>query len=233
MNLSDYELMPGYVVSTSDPDLLGRIKVGIPGAELKDNTQLDAMPWCYPISMTGTYQGFTKLEIGSKVWVLRNKIERLEMWYWPMFDMNPNTAAIANDYSNAEVLISRTVGSQNVYIYYTDKKGMMFQLGGSKINLTPGGAISISNAGGANVLLSNNFVYVNSKVVEYHGVREEPLTECLKQIYQCLCKINEGAKDKWATHPIHVSLKEDLDKLDKMVNAVPRVAWQSDRIAVQ
>ena len=129
MDLIDYELLPGVVSSIKDPEHLGRIKVSLPGGETPANTQLDAMPYCYPLSMTGTYQGFTKLVNGCKVWVLRNKRENLEMWWFPMFDLNPNTQNIVNGYDNVDILISREMGGDNVYIYYTDSKGIVISLG--------------------------------------------------------------------------------------------------------
>jgi hypothetical protein len=231
MNLSDYELLPGVIVSVKDEEMLGRIKVAVPGGENPSNCQKEAMPWCYPIGMTGTYQGFTKLVDGAKVWVLRNKQDRLEMWYWPMFDLNPNTSDIVAPYDNPDVLISRDLGGQNVYIYYTDSKGIWISIGGAKINITPKGSIEMESSGGATVKLEGENVLLNSAKMEINAVREQPLTDCLKQITNCLDAINIGAQGCWTTNNIYEKLNDPLSTLKGMFGNPP--AWRCETVGVE
>lgn len=231
MNLSDYELLPGVVASVKDEELLGRVKVSVPCGETPANCQLEAMPWCYPISMTGTYQGFTKLLEGSKVWVLRNKLDKLEMWYWPMFDLNPNTSEIIGSYDNPDVLISRDLGGANVYIYYTDSKGICLSIGNAKINITPKGSIEMSSAGGATATLEGENILLNSSKLETNAVREQPLTDCLKKISQCLESLNIAAQGSWTTAHLYEKLNSPLQELKGMFGNPP--AWRCESIGVE
>ena len=229
MDLSNYEIMPGVIVSVKDDEMLGRIKVSIPGAESMSNCQLEAMPWCYPISMTGTYQGFTKMAVGAKVWVMRNKLDRLEMWYWPMFDLNPNTSTlIAND-DNPDVLISRDLGGANVYIYYTDSAGIKMSIGGSFINITPKGSIELESAGGAKINVDGENVFINTESTTNNAVREQSLTTCLNQIYQCLCKLSTAAQPNWQTSHLYTAINEDVRTLGNMISSK---SWKSPNIYV-
>lgn len=231
MDLLDYELLPGVVASVKDEELLGRIKVSLPGAETPANCQLEAMPWCYPLYMTGTYQGFTKMVDGAKVWVLRNKTDKLEMWYWPMFDLNPNTQSIIAEYDNPDVLISRDLGGQNVYIYYTDGQGIWLSIGGAKINITPKGSIELESSGGATVKLEGENVYINTDSMEYNGVREQPLTNCLNKISQCLESINITSQASWTTAHIFEKLNTPLQELKGMLSNPP--SWRSEHTGVE
>lgn len=230
MDLLNYELLPGVIASVKDEDCLGRIKVSVPGAETPANCQLEAMAWCYPISMTGTYQGFTKMVEGAKVWVLRNKTDKLEMWYWPMFDLNPNTAEIVAPYDNPDVLISRDLGGANVYIYYSDSKGIWLSIGGAKINITPKGSIEMESSGGATVRVEGENVYINAENMEYNAVREQPLTDCLRKISQCLESINISSQNSWTTSHIYEQLNSPLQELKGMLSNPP--SWRSETIAV-
>lgn len=231
MNLSDYELLPGVVASCKDEEKLGRLKVSVPGGESPANCQLEAMPWVYPISMTGTYQGFTKIIDGAKVWVLRNKLDKHEMWYWPMFDLNPNTQSVVAGYDNPDVLISRDLGGQNVYIYYTDGQGIWLSIGGAKINITPKGSIEMSSAGGATAKLEGENILLNTPKMEINAVREQPLTDCLKKIVQCLENINTASQGSWTTNHIYSSLDPTLQELKGMFGAPP--AWRCETIGVE
>lgn len=233
MNLSDYELLPGVVISVKDDEHLGRIKVALPCAESTSNTQLNALPWCYPISMTGTYQGFTKLVDNCKVWVLRNKLDKLEMWYWPMMDLNPNTEDIISSYDNPDVLISRDLGGQNVYIYYTDGKGIVLSIGGSQININAKGEIILTTGEGT-VKVSGENVFINTDSSTSHATRSEQITSCLKTITKCLLGIQEACNGSWTTAhvPQSPNFASNLKELNSIVNE-SHPAWESENVFVK
>ena len=225
----DYELLPGVVVSVEDKQHLGRIKVALPSGESTSNTQLEAMPWCYPLTMTGTYQGFTKLVENCKVWVFRNKLDNLEMWYIPMMDLNPNTEEIVSSYDNVDVLISRDLGGQNVYIYYTDSKGIVLSIGSSKLNINDSGDIDLTTGEGSIKITGEN-VLINTDDTSNHPVRCEPLMDCLNKIKDCLTSIQDAAASNAFTHPIFSKLSEPLASLSSMLSDDP--AWKSDNIFI-
>ena len=72
MTLADFELTPGIVITSDDPENLGRVKAASPGIFDTNTMSQDDMFWISPFMMTGQ-QSFSKLEIGSKIWILHNK----------------------------------------------------------------------------------------------------------------------------------------------------------------
>lgn len=233
MDLNDYEILPGVVISVKDDEHLGRIKVALPNSESSSNTQLNALPWCYPLFMTGTYQGFTKLVDNCKVWVLRNKLDNLEMWYWPMVDLNPNTQEIIDQYDNPDVLISRDLGGKNVYIYYTDSKGIVLSVGSSQININQNGEIILST-GDANIKVSGENVFINTDSSTSHATRSEQLTSCLKKIIQALTNIQLSCDTSCFTQHISKNplFANNMKELNSMVNE-SHPAWESENVFVK
>lgn len=233
MNLSDYELLPGVVVSVNDEACLGRVKGSVPGGESPDNTQIEAMPWIYPMFMTGTYQGFTKLLEGSKIWVMRNKLDPMEMWYWPMMDLNPNTKEIVSAYDNPDVLISRDMGGQNVYIYYTDGQGIMLSVGQTKININEKGEVVLSTGPGQ-LKISGEDLFINTDSAESHATRCESLTSFLGLIRDALLGIQTScAASPWTSH---VGKGDDLaSSLAKIQSALQTETpdWQSENVFIK
>ncbi len=231
MNLSDYELFPGVVQSVKDDECLGRIKVSLSSGESASNTQIEAMPWAYPISMTGTYQGFSKLLEGSKVWVLRNKIDNLELWYWPMADYNKNTQDIIDSYDNVDILISRDMGGKNVYIYYKDSEGIVVSIGQSKVTINDKGEV-VLGTGQSNIKLAGENVLLNTEDTTNHAVRCEPLTECLNKILECLNGIQMAASQSGFTQHISTNgnFQKALGELNSMCSSNP--GWVSENLFV-
>ena len=223
----DYELLPGVVISVKDDEHLGRIKVAVPGGPTLSNTQMEALPWCYPLTMTGTYQGFTKLVDNCKVWVLRNKHDNLEMWYFLMADYNPNTEEIMSPYDNTEILISRDVGGNNIYMYYTHGQGIMISVGETKINITPKNQIVLSTGNG-NVTIDGENVFLNTTSTSTHNtVRFDDLQEVLKSIGTALQAIYNGCRPDAHTHALMQNIKEPIDNANKMIN---NTNYRSDNV---
>lgn len=229
MNLSDYELLPGVVVSVKDEEHLGRIKASVPGGESPSNTQIEAMPWVYPMFMTGTYQGFTKLLEGSKIWVMRNKLDKLEMWYWPMVDLNPNTQEIVDTYDNTDVLISRDCGGNNVYIYYTDGQGIVLSVGPSKITIDNIGSIILTTGKGQIKIVGENVFLNTDTTSDNHATKCEPLTSCLEQIKDCLTAINTACQHNYLVSNVYTLLNP---KLSALSDSIKTKSWQSNHVHV-
>lgn len=215
MDLSDYELLPGVVCSVKDDEHLGRIKATVPGYESPDNMKVKAMPWVYPMTMTGTYQGFTKLVEGCKVWVLINKTNKYERWWWPFFELNPNTKEIVDPYDNTEVLISRDVGGNNIYIYYTDGHGIMLSVGETKVNITSNGAVIIQDANGGHINVNGGAVYLNCD----GGDQLVPKGNKLQSVCQSFAGKLEQAGSKASNNPYTSALGTDLMKLAQEFNS--------------
>ena len=144
MDLSDYEFLPGTVISVDDPEKRGRIKAAVPTWFDTTVMQEEALPWIVPSGMGG-YQRFSKLELGSKVFVFHRKKSNKEYWYSPMFELDDKTQEIVNDYDSPEVLLSRSTGNSGVYIYYNTKDGIIIKNGDLQIQLSNNKEIHITD----------------------------------------------------------------------------------------
>jgi len=146
MKLSECEVLPGVVIDVEDPKHIGRVKAMVPTWFDSDVMEKEALPWIWPCGMGG-YQRFSKLENGRKIWVLHNKENDLEYWYWPMFEEIEQSKPIIDQYDSTELLLCRGGGeSGNVYIYYNDTEGIVAKIGDTKINITTNKEIYITDS---------------------------------------------------------------------------------------
>lgn len=190
MDLSDYKVLPGVVIDVNDPKHIGRVKADSPGLFNSNEMNKEGMPWIYPLTMSG-YQRFSKLINGSKIWIITNKEQYTEFWYIPMFQLNDDSKDIIckeeSDYDNSEILLSRNLGDNSVYIYYSPSKGIMLQNSkNTYINLDSDNKIEIK-AGDANITLKDNKVFAgNGDNLDINNckpaVKSPELTDVLKSI---------------------------------------------------
>ena len=144
MDLSDYEFLPGTCININDPEKRGRIKAAVPTWFDTSVMQEEALPWIVPLSMGG-FQRFSKLEMGTKVFVLHRKKSNKEYWYIPMFELNDDNKEIVDDYDAPEVLLSRNDGQSGVYVYYNTKDGLILKNGDLEVNLNNNKEIHITD----------------------------------------------------------------------------------------
>ena len=168
MDLKDFKIIPGVVIEVNDPKYIGRVKADAPGLFNSEVMSKEGLPWIYPASMNG-YQRFSKLINGSKIWILTN-FDYTEFWYWPMFELNQDTkniiSANESDYNESEVLLSRNMGDNSVYIYYSPSQGIMIKQGENCfINLTADNKL-ILKCGDGQVMIQNNEVYIGDTNTE-------------------------------------------------------------------
>lgn len=150
MKLADVEMIPGVVVDDEDPKFLGRLKISAPGEFEVDSMDINDMFWVYPFPVGG-YQSFSHMLKGSKVWLIKNTKNYYEYWYLPYFEMNANTFNLVNSKKkyDADVLVSRSDGSNNIQMYYNPEDGINQKIGFASINIMPDGTISITTGGAA------------------------------------------------------------------------------------
>ena len=150
MKLADVEMIPGVVVDDEDPKFLGRLKISAPGEFELDSMDINDMFWVYPFPVGG-YQSFSHMLKGSKVWLIKNTKNYYEYWYLPYFEMNANTFNLVNSKKkyDADVLVSRSDGSNNIQMYYNPEDGINQKIGFASINIMPDGTISITTGGAA------------------------------------------------------------------------------------
>lgn len=174
MNLADIELLPGIVINASDPKHIGRVKCNVPTLFDTSVMNEEGLPWIYPITM-GPNQQYSSPKKNSKVWVMRNKTNYHEFWYFPMFQLNSSTFDMISgntvqteeteqsgdkesnkdggkkvnedDYADTDVLISRNGGpTGDVKVFSSPSRGIVLQLGSTTfINITKEGEILLTS----------------------------------------------------------------------------------------
>ena len=144
MQLSNCELLPGVIVDTKDPMKIGRIKCVIPGY-VDASFSNENMPWVRPLGMT-RHQSFSKMMPGYKVWILVNKKNYNEFWYFPFFEFNDVAKEYLNDTyddDQPEIFMAHNCGGNHAVSGYDENNGFTIHIGNNHINLYPDGKIEI------------------------------------------------------------------------------------------
>lgn len=219
-------MIPGVVVDDQDPKFLGRLKISAPGEFDVDTMNIDDMFWVYPFPVGG-YQSFSRMLKGSKVWLLKNTKNYYEYWYLPYFEMNGNTYDLVNSKAkyDADVLVSRSDGSNNIQLYYNPQDGFNQKIGFASINILPDGTINITT-GGASPSAAKFHTNSKSNIIGYDGSdRPHQLTVMGENLHKLLDDLNGAFKtlsttasnSPYTTHLVN-PLKEVADKIQKYTN---------------
>lgn len=180
MTLGDFEIIPGVVVSNSDPKNQGRVKAVAPGMFDTTTMSEEDLFWINPFIMMG-YQTFSKLEISSKIWILHNKNNYFEYWYLPMFEINEHAPAGSTE-TDSDVMLSRSIGGETVQLYFSRDDGFVIKIGANKVNLLPGGAFRV-DANGAVIKANTDGITLSEKNAEiYAATKAEPLIALLTSL---------------------------------------------------
>lgn len=201
MDLKDCKILPGVVIDVEDPKYIGRVKADAPGLFNSEVMNKDGLPWIYPLIMNG-YQRFSKLMNGSKIWILTD-MNYTEFWYWPMFELNDDSKDIISkdesDYEQSEILLSRNMGDNSVYIYYSPSQGIMLKNSENTfINIKSNNEIELT-AGEGHVIIKNDKVYLGKGKNEQPAVNYKKLTELLQQLNQGFLQLQSGAMNPYCS----------------------------------
>lgn len=212
MKFSETELLPGVVTDVDDPKLLGRVKATVPTLFDENIMNKEGMPWIYPLTMIG-YQGFSKLQKGSKIWVFKQKGKPREFWYIPMFELNKNTRDVVENYKEPEVLISRSAGTESVYIYYTDAEGIQLKIGSENyVNIKPDSSITLKS-GNARVDLKEGKVFIGDGNASEPSILGDKLYAALENLSK-----NLGALGAACTNPFTFPLATAFQQASATLN---------------
>lgn len=179
MTLGDIEILPGVVIDNADPLNYGRVKACAPG--LFDTSTMDKedLFWISPFLMIG-YQGFSKMEINSKIWILHNTKNYFEYWYIPMFELNGNSPEVSQ--TDSDIIVSRSINGDKVQFYYSREDGFRLVNGDNYIVLDTNGNFSQRSNGTSIISNSDNIKLIKEGEDEYSAVKCENLMALLNTL---------------------------------------------------
>lgn len=179
MTLGDIEILPGVVIDNADPLNYGRVKACAPG--LFDTSTMDKedLFWISPFLMVG-YQGFSKMEINSKIWILHNTKNYFEYWYIPMFELNGNSPEVSQ--TDSDIIVSRSINGDKVQFYYSREDGFRLINGDNSIILDTNGNFSVKSNGTSITSNSDNIKLIKEGEDEYSAVKCENLMALLNTL---------------------------------------------------
>lgn len=212
MFFKDIEAIPGVVVDAEDPENLLRVKAAAPGVFDPDTMEISALPWVYRFPMCG-YQHYSKLLMGSRIWILRNTKNYYEFWYIPFSDLNENTLQAAK--SEADVLISRYTGEADAQLYYNKKEGFKTILGANYIQLdASGNTINMSNGVSSKIYGAHYFAGQDGGAYE-PMVLGNKLIELFKQLSSDLDELASIAESSPYTSQLSPAIRNIKLNIDK------------------
>lgn len=225
MDLSDYEYLPGVIIKVDDPEKRGRIKAAVPTWFDTSVMQEEALPWIVPLTMGG-FQRFSKLEMGSKVFVFHRKKSNKEYWYIPMFELNDDTQEIVDDYDAPEVLLARNDGQSGVYVYYNTKDGLVLRNGDLEVILNNDKEIHINDG-------TVSFDIVGSKITigNQDKVEAAVLGEKLKSLLETLAGHIQKLSVASSSYPLSPLAPKFLDCYTDLTTDVQKILSDTVKIS--
>jgi len=139
--LIDYYIIESVIEYVDDPLKIGRIRASIPGVihhEVGHTEKKEALPWIRPFKMY-CYQTFTKPLKGQKVWILVNKSNYNEFWWFPFFETSNIVQGYLNEYyeDTPDVFHSRDEFASPVMATWDNKQGYKWTIKEDYIDFFP------------------------------------------------------------------------------------------------
>lgn len=185
MELKDVDILPGVIVDSYDPKNKGRVKANVPTL-FDPETPKEALPWIYPFNMWG-YQSYSRMRDGAQIWVINNKKNYNEYWYFPFFRLNEDTQEIANQGEDVDIVFDRNDGNASRRFYTTPNDGIKGSINEFYYNLLPDGKYIVQGKSDTVIIVDKGKVFLGSNNgTETPAVRFDKLTQAIDTFCQTL-----------------------------------------------
>ena len=187
----------GEVVDIADPKKEGRVKVKVFGKF--DELENDFIPWARPATRIsgGSKSGsgfYSPPKLGSIVGISFDNGNLYEPEYHSNQHISDELQSeIENSYENAHSLIYDTITKGGLKIFFTEKKGLMFDYQSVQINIKPDKSIFITNPNKDIIELKNDG-NLNITIKKDANIICENAKITAKKTIQLDCSENAGIK---------------------------------------
>lgn len=227
MKLINVEMIPGVVINPNDDQFLGRVKCSAPGLFDPSVMPEETLPWIYPISMCG-FQRFSKLQKGSKVWIIKNPVTYNEYWYITFVEFKEYTKNFLKEYydNDLEIIMMRESGPINAYITYDNVNGFKINIGDNSFLNINNSIIELTN-NKATVKLEGDIIYIGNKEEEY-----EPITKAisLKKILSQLSSNMQQLQQKALANPYTTGLATGFADAAKTLSSLDSILAKNSKV---
>ena len=203
MDLSDYIIVPGVIINVKDPEKLGRVKCAAPGLFDPSTMPEEVLPWVNPFNMN-KYQNFSKPVKNSKVWILHNKTNKYEFWYFNFFEyIDITKQTVTEKYGDSiEVLLSRKTLDGGAQITYDDKEGIIFKVNNAIVNIFPNGDIMANNGNGCMNIIGDKTYVGGIDSVQEKAVKGNTLSELIGKLANDCHELAKAASESNGAQPL-------------------------------
>lgn len=137
--LIDFNIHLGIVEHTDDPLKIGRVRCSIISVVGHSTTEEpEALPWARPFKM-GAYQTFSKPIAGQKVWILSNKKNYNEFWWFPFFETSDIVQGFLEEHydDDPDVFHARESFTTPIMATWDNTQGYKWVIGEDYIDFFP------------------------------------------------------------------------------------------------
>lgn len=197
--LIDYYIIESVIEFVDDPLKIGRIRCSIPGVIHYSEGQTEekeALPWIRPFKMY-CYQTFTKPLVGQKVWVLVNKTNYNEFWWFPFSETIDIVQGYLNEYyeETPDVFHAREDFVTPVMHTWDDKQGYKWVIGEDYIDFFPTREFKLK-VNECNINVIDNIIQVGGDVEKPYepAIKGKQMTTLLENLKKACEAVSEDAK---------------------------------------
>lgn len=221
--LIDYYIIESVVEYTDDPLKIGRVRATIPGVIHHETTpNKEALPWIRPFKMY-CYQTFTKPLPGQKIWVLVNKSNYNEFWWFPYSEIIDIVKGYLEEYYNEtpDVFHAREGFVTPIMSTWDDKQGYKWVIGEDYIDFFPTREFKLK-VNECNINVVDNIIKIGGDSAgDYEpGIKGKQMCILLGKLKTMCEAVAQAADASPYTKHLNIPLKEFANQFTAMNNDI-------------